>query len=277
MFTKRDLKVAPGRPLCSRRRPVFMRAAARPHAALLPISGSQRAALRRLGCNPSTVARHEAGVALRSTPAYETTSATRPRGRLRRKPSASGAPTVCRHGAARPRACGRSAAWTAWAGEPAPMRRRREECLSSIRVLQAKLAAKRNGRVAERPAHAGQSSGSSGAKRQNPAVRPWGGLPRDGNADHTQSWGCAVAPPTAYAVTNSPRIHRPPATRSPYPRLNSSVPALNAPALQRSVIRDPCIDPARAIRRGFLLPERRLGLQVVHQELTGSEAFAAMT
>ena len=40
----RDLKVAPGRPLCSRRRPVFMRAAARPHAALLHGVGAPRGA-----------------------------------------------------------------------------------------------------------------------------------------------------------------------------------------------------------------------------------------
>ena len=95
MITKRDLKVAPGRPLCSRRRPVFMRAAARPHAALLQRGGAPLAVCPPSWCDGEVVARDW----------WRT--------------------TACRHGAARPRACGRSAEWTAWAGEPAPMRRRR--------------------------------------------------------------------------------------------------------------------------------------------------------
>ena len=48
----------------------------------------------------------------------------------------------------------------------------------------------------------------------------------------------------------------------------------SAPAPRRRP--DARIDPARAVGRGLLLPERRLRLQVVHQELAGLERVAAM-
>src|SRR5690606_18216775 len=54
----------------------------------------------------------------------------------------------------------------------------------------------------------------------------------------------------------------------------SGVAARDAPALQRGVVGDARVHPALAFGRAFLLPERRLRLEVVHQELAGLEALA---
>ena len=48
------------------------------------------------------------------------------------------------------------------------------------------------------------------------------------------------------------------------------------PARQGVVVTHPGIDPVRALGRVFLLPERGLGLQIIHQELAGLEGLAAV-
>src|SRR5262249_61613115 len=48
------------------------------------------------------------------------------------------------------------------------------------------------------------------------------------------------------------------------------------PALRGLVIRRPRLDPARALRRLLLLPERRAGLEVVHDELARGKGLAAV-
>jgi DNA-binding MarR family transcriptional regulator len=63
-----------------------------------------------------------------------------------------------------------------------------------------------------------------------------------------------------------------PAERA-YRRL-SGVAGRDAPARQRGVVRHARIHPARAFRRLLLFPERRLGLEVVHQEFAGLKALA---
>jgi hemoglobin len=51
---------------------------------------------------------------------------------------------------------------------------------------------------------------------------------------------------------------------------------LDSPARERRVVGAARIDPALAVRRRFLLPERRLGLQVIHHEFARRERIAAM-
>src|SRR5512135_319677 len=51
---------------------------------------------------------------------------------------------------------------------------------------------------------------------------------------------------------------------------------LRLPALGSFVVARARLDPARALRRLLLLPERRARLQVVHDELAGREGVAAM-
>src|SRR5690606_11693671 len=48
------------------------------------------------------------------------------------------------------------------------------------------------------------------------------------------------------------------------------------PLAQRSIVGHACIDPARTLRGLFLLPERRLGPQVVDDEFAGIKCFTAM-
>src|SRR5438067_1191563 len=57
---------------------------------------------------------------------------------------------------------------------------------------------------------------------------------------------------------------------------DSGVVRLDAPALARLVVARTRIDPARAFGRVFLFPERRLGFQVIHQELAGLEALVTV-
>ena len=48
------------------------------------------------------------------------------------------------------------------------------------------------------------------------------------------------------------------------------------PARRSAVVGFTRIDPARAFRGDFTFSERRLGLQVIYDELAGGEGFAAM-
>src|SRR6185437_5379073 len=50
----------------------------------------------------------------------------------------------------------------------------------------------------------------------------------------------------------------------------------DAPTGQRRVVGNAGVDPSRTRWRRLLLPERRLGLQVVHQEFTRLKGLAAM-
>ena len=48
------------------------------------------------------------------------------------------------------------------------------------------------------------------------------------------------------------------------------------PLGQRRVVALAGIDPARSVRRLLFLPERGLGLEVIHDEFAGGKGFAAM-
>src|ERR1035437_7934965 len=67
-------------------------------------------------------------------------------------------------------------------------------------------------------------------------------------------------------------------TEKPLRRLGAPISRLFclrvAPALRRLIVRCARLDPARALRGLLFFPERRLGLEVVHDELAGGEAFA---
>ena len=91
----------------------------------------------------------------------------------------------------------------------------------------------------------------------------------------------------APAATAAPDIHSPgllngpprPCGSAPKAPQERRYPALSIVRPQRaSAASSACarIDPARALGGGLLLPERRLRLQVVHQELAGLERVAAV-
>src|SRR5260221_14455322 len=52
--------------------------------------------------------------------------------------------------------------------------------------------------------------------------------------------------------------------------------ALLFPALRGRVVAFPRLDPARAFGRVLALPERRAGLQVIHDEFASGESIAAV-
>ena len=146
-------------------------------------------------------------------------------------------------------------------------RRDRSTCASASTLTAKRGAVRKASRLGlgSRSDHS-TSGGSSESELKELAVRP-----TKAPASSTQLMMVTPVVKRPSALRRWRRVDRP-----GHASAVSGVARLDAPARQRRVVGHARVDPARALGRGFLLPERRLRLQVVHQELAGLEGLAAV-